>query len=83
MNVLLMFVLAVVIGTAQDEFTSRLRAEAPCIKRWGGVVHAAERGDHVVTSVLAAAGLPLAAAGGTATLVVVAAWRFIRHELFR
>lgn len=33
-----MFALAVVIGTAQDEFTSRLRAEAPRIKRWGGVV---------------------------------------------
>lgn len=36
--VVLMFVLAVVIGTAQDEFTSRLRAEAPRIKRWGGIV---------------------------------------------
>lgn len=36
--VLLIFGLALVIGTAQDQFIAKLRAEAPRVKRWGGVI---------------------------------------------
>lgn len=36
--VLLIFGLAIAIGTAQTEFITRLRAEAPQVKRWGGFI---------------------------------------------
>ncbi len=36
--VLLIFGLAIAIGLAQVEFVTRLRAEAPQVKHWGGVV---------------------------------------------
>lgn len=38
MIVLLLFGLAIAIGLAQDEFIAKLRAEAPQVKRWGGVI---------------------------------------------
>lgn len=34
----MIFLLAILIGTAQGAITTRLRAEAPQIKRWGGAV---------------------------------------------
>jgi len=36
--VLLIFGLAIAIGMAQNEFVTKLRAEAPQVKRWGGVI---------------------------------------------
>jgi len=38
MIVLLIFGLAITIGLAQNEFVTKLRAEAPQVKRWGGVI---------------------------------------------
>lgn len=38
MIVLLIFGLAIAIGMARNEFVTKLRAEAPQVKRWGGVV---------------------------------------------
>lgn len=38
MIVLLMFGLALAIGLAQEGFVTKLRAQAPWVKRWGGVV---------------------------------------------
>jgi cytochrome c biogenesis protein CcdA len=38
MIVLLLFGLAIAIGLAQDTFVAKLRAEAPRVKRWGGVI---------------------------------------------
>ncbi len=38
MIVLLIFGLTLAIGLAQEQFLVRLRAEAPRVKRWGGVI---------------------------------------------
>lgn len=38
MIVLLIFGLAIAIGTAQNELVAKLRAEAQQVKRWGGVI---------------------------------------------
>lgn len=35
---LLIFGLALAIGLAQEQFITRLRAEAPRVTRWGGVI---------------------------------------------